>query len=1085
MRQKLGVCGIILAWLLLAGISQADPSVTICGDDKLLPDQDWNGASDFFADVSDAPTPGKECKLSDPTYTWTVDDGGASVDPTEGESTTVSLQDKMGWGMSYTLTVTVTWEETSTGEGGDIPRGTITATDSMQVAALWVGIDDIGNICTGGPHTSHDVFVTIIPEGWDVPVTLDLTSQSSGFAVFDDSGTDETTITESQMVTIDGEIASDWEDDMEIAADFGEGSCVSKNFMVYDVDTLTARCGYHEANSAASSEEEDGTVLEICQQAEGLAQLLFNLSYWPDDADGSMFLWDFVSAADENQPADEWYEDNGDFGDGDVNAYWYPDDSATASREFYLRAWFDCEENGEFDDTAPSRKIKIRVVDLDTLTLSDTQDESNFAIDETRDNEPMSVANTLYLVEGTNGTAKMNIDLSWMPASATVTNFHFEILQQGGKAPSAQWSLSNGTFAVANPATVTWTNCVNGQSNRVFIVNAWFDCNHDGANDVDEPHRQLFVKILHLNLIPDFNHDGKIDETDREQITTNGPFHFWINDTSYNYNGDISSDNGGIPGAGTANYTKNSVQGRIDLVNFFPLWLDLHDALDNLPPSYGIEYKLRQNNGSVKFVYTDLTKEQVGDFLDKESPTYGSRFDQPAYIADTIAVMGSGVALSTDFLNKIMTDGSKGVLLVEGASATTAPLVLEILKNGVKVCEKQLQLSIRGIDQMYRMVNIRQGVANAPNEPANYPDSLCNSKQLVFVHGYNVDEQAARGWFAEMFKRFYHSGSQAMFTGVTWFGNDSQHWYTGGNALNYYVNVTHAFAAAPNLASAVKTLPGQKYIAAHSLGNMVVSSAIRDHDLHVNSYFMLDAAVAQEAYDGTQSHPNMMNPTWDGYAPRLWASEWYRLFASSDGRRQNLTWRNRFGAFSQAFNYYSTGEDVLANGNGTVPNLTATIRAWVNQEMRKGTLMISAVATSEGGWGFDNAYGKQTVVGPGLTPAEANRLTAAQLRANSFFKRFDIAQLYGPNGSAEARRWQVRAQLLGDGIPALSFATGANKTTGLGRGESDMMSLESGWPQERLKDRTTLNHWLHSDVKNVAFPFVHNLFEDIIKEGDL
>jgi len=49
-------------------------------------------------------------------------------------------------------------------------------------------------------------------------------------------------------------------------------------------------------------------------------------------------------------------------------------------------------------------------------------------------------------------------------------------------------------------------------------------------------------------------------------------------------------------------------------------------------------------------------------------------------------------------------------------------------------------------------------------------------------------------------------------------------------------------------------LPGtQKFIMAHSLGNIVVSSAIQDFGMNIDAYFAIDAAVATEAYDGGRS----------------------------------------------------------------------------------------------------------------------------------------------------------------------------------------------------------------------------------------
>ena len=58
--------------------------------------------------------------------------------------------------------------------------------------------------------------------------------------------------------------------------------------------------------------------------------------------------------------------------------------------------------------------------------------------------------------------------------------------------------------------------------------------------------------------------------------------------------------------------------------------------------------------------------------------------------------------------------------------------------------------------------------SQVPNEPDT------NDKNFVFLHGYNVNPDQARGAFADMFKRLYWSGSHAKFYGVTWNGYESQ-----------------------------------------------------------------------------------------------------------------------------------------------------------------------------------------------------------------------------------------------------------------------------------------------------------------------
>jgi hypothetical protein len=656
----------------------------------------------------------------------------------------------------------------------------------------------------------------------------------------------------------------------------------------------------------------------------------------------------------------------------------------------------------------------------------------------------------------------------------------------------AGWTLQGGTGAAQLTRTVDRT--VSAGASRTEFT---FTC--DGTDSG----LKTTVYVIRAGLIPDWNHDRVIDDDDKDQAMVLDPFRFWINDDDDF--GDISEDDSDVPGQGglfdNANYEDDEVNGRSDLLDFFPVWLDLHDTLNLLPPSGTVQYKLKQANGAVRAVYTDLTKGSAGNFLTTEGNTYGPSFNQNSYEADTFEVTSSGVTLSRDFLDKIKNDASKGILLMEGAASTTSPLVLEIWKDGARICEKEMPLCVDGVEKMYRWINLRHVIggsemrATDTREPANYPDSYCNGKQFIFVHGYSVHEEAARAWNAEMFKRLYQSGSRAMFTAVTWRGNDGQLWdwipFVGGLTPDYYVNVEHAFETASNLVSTINaSVPGSKYIAGHSLGNMVVSSAIADHGLSVNAYFMLNAAVAMEAYNASFDSRNIMrHPDWQNYDSRLWASEWHQLFASDDGRN-TLRWSDRFGTISSAFNYYSETEDVLNNANGSVPAI-GNERAWVNQEMRKGTTLIwLGPGNAEAGWGFNAAYTNANGSSP-LLPAAANALSDDNIRTNSFFNWFDDEDLYGTNGSTVAQQPAMHRHLLADAIPALSNPAGRNSIgSAAGQGNRDFMSHGGGagfrrgvyatgdWPDDD-------NRWHHCDLKRVAYPYNSKAFDQIVNDGSL
>jgi hypothetical protein len=180
-----------------------------------------------------------------------------------------------------------------------------------------------------------------------------------------------------------------------------------------------------------------------------------------------------------------------------------------------------------------------------------------------------------------------------------------------------------------------------------------------------------------------------------------------------------------------------------------------------------------------------------------------------------------------------------------------------------------------------------------------------------------------------MFKRIFWSGSKAKFIGTTWHSADRQ--VSGIEVtVNYHKNVDHAFQTAKGteqvlgLAAYVNSLGGQMTIAAHSLGNIVVSSSISDWEMNVSNYFMIDAAVASEAFDTTtitsSQNNNMIHPDWMDYPGRVRASEWYKLFPSEDPRSR-LTWRGRLGnSGAFVFNFYSSGEEVLAEHPNSLGN---------------------------------------------------------------------------------------------------------------------------------------------------------------------
>lgn len=182
-----------------------------------------------------------------------------------------------------------------------------------------------------------------------------------------------------------------------------------------------------------------------------------------------------------------------------------------------------------------------------------------------------------------------------------------------------------------------------------------------------------------------------------------------------------------------------------------------------------------------------------------------------------------------------------------------AHLYVHTLTNGIELSASTNHFSFSSVTNMYRTMNLRAGGTSYTNEPPNWPDDLTNGKDFVFVHGYNVDESAGREWNNTISKRLWHAGSNARFNGILWDGTPPA---SLGNK-HYHNAVVNAFASAPIFATYLNGLD-EPVVMAHSLGNMVTSSAVCDPGAGVYQYYAMNAAVAKEAYGDSAPNENMI-----------------------------------------------------------------------------------------------------------------------------------------------------------------------------------------------------------------------------------
>ena len=639
----------------------------------------------------------------------------------------------------------------------------------------------------------------------------------------------------------------------------------------------------------------------------------------------------------------------------------------------------------------------------------------------------------------------------------------------------------------------------------------------------------LKVTVLNPKLVPDWNRDQKIDQDDIDVVAATNLWRFWINNDE-DSEGEGAPNEYDQPGSANPDAADDEVNTLRDLLDFYPVFLDLKSTLDLLGTddfTYYLSLGENPNGSEGRFIYTNLSPADSGTYLtDITTAEDVADLELHSFADVNVYVSPHGMPIPVAFLDDI-SGNDKGVVLIEHASAWNGPLYLRIVDaNDNLVLQKELNLSVSSVENMFTHKDLRGEVASllgsdaeadwqgavdrfVGTSPTNYPDALTNGKAFIFAHGYNNNLRASRGGNAEMFKRLFWQGSRAKYYAVSWYGYQSQihlNWIFGETwkCPNYQVNVINAFKTAPAFASYVSSLPeSTKIVAAHSLGNMVVSSAIQDHSLSVSKYYMINAAVSSEAYSAIEEPvlTDMIHTDWGDYIPaaysNLFCYNWYKLFLDDPADSRNkLTWNGRFSAVAAvAYNFWSAGDETFfAHDHNNTPGgwtdwdtpVTGE-RSWCIQEKRKGRAGLLALGGSYiGGWGFNDYHDGNSA--PETIPDSL-------LKTEPFFRKGDtdaiedFQDLFDPAETASASDPITHAALLATFVPAKRLGMGGAASP-LGFAPDERFEMQGafnngGWHDGSNVSAPGAEYWNHGDFKTVAMPYVYRLYEKFAEIGDL
>ncbi len=398
------------------------------------------------------------------------------------------------------------------------------------------------------------------------------------------------------------------------------------------------------------------------------------------------------------------------------------------------------------------------------------------------------------------------------------------------------------------------------------------------------------TRTVHVVAAPelavDANSDGQIKfagEDVSDVTSTEKPYRFWLND-------DDDGDSDGaedVKNSSTIDYDRTSIKNTRDLEDFARIWIDASGIATALKNG-DLQLALRWSDvtGTPKIKLFKAYESDGGTQYLKDAPTAASQiageFGQPiTSVAGAVAVSPSQTfVLKKEVFASLTDTQSKAFFLFEGAGIGKGQLKLVLIdRNGGETEGGSVWLYLTNIKAMYERAVASIGF----NEPWNYahtsdlpaftasvtvdPQDWAfqqptdeTKESLIFVHGWKMDAEDTRIFSETMFKRLWWQGYKGRFRVFRWptytgdysFSDSEFVAWKCGAALKSYVEGSVPGASLPS--------DYTRCVAAHSLGNVVVGSALKQ-GLNPTRYLLLHAAIPSGCYDTSDAVNGFANPS--------------------------------------------------------------------------------------------------------------------------------------------------------------------------------------------------------------------------------
>jgi fibronectin type III domain protein/alpha/beta hydrolase family protein DUF900 len=455
--------------------------------------------------------------------------------------------------------------------------------------------------------------------------------------------------------------------------------------------------------------------------------------------------------------------------------------------------------------------------------------------------------------------------------------------------------------------------------------------------------------VYAVSLALDANHDGIMNTSLGGPDTTspNQPYVFWCNNNydRTNYDADDNTNYEDDIGPATIAYLPayqqvpdydyvNTFGDRViptkrDLEDYARLWVcgitsNLLAALPSgstITLNWGDVGSPNSANPTIDLFAAADTNGGIGYLTNETIAAVQTNITQCPYIDR----LGPGQSIQ---LNASQFNSGTAYFIWCGVSNGSGGLNLTIANaNGTVLGQATAYIQIEDIKQMYERWTVGDDPNVAPTTtpvlaaddlpstmqlPFQYtPPTGTNMPYILFIHGWNLETWEKDRYAETAFKRLYWQGYQGRFGEFRWptdngfTGTFGQLFINPSEKDNFDESEYQAWQSAQGLLNLLNNLnveyPGQIYMLAHSMGNIVAGEALRLAGTNkvANTYVASQAAVSAHTYDTNVANYSFSYPPYSYHAdtPNIYGN-W---FESDNG-----------GGSGKLISFYNTNDYALS-----------------------------------------------------------------------------------------------------------------------------------------------------------------------------